>query len=91
VARVGGLTAVAAIPLVAGLSGQDYLDPELLTAGFRTAMTVAAALAAGSGVLAWVTISSGVCRGRPRPTSEYVCAIDAAPIDTAELSASGSR
>jgi Na+/melibiose symporter-like transporter len=91
VARVGGLTAVAAIPLVAGLSGQDYLDPELLTAGFRTTMMVAAVLAAGSGVLAWFTISSTVCRGRPRPSRNYVCAIDAAPIDVPELAGSESR
>ncbi|MGH9119930.1 MAG: DHA2 family efflux MFS transporter permease subunit [Acidimicrobiales bacterium] len=91
VARVGGLTAVAAIPIVAGLSGQDYLDPLLLTAGFRTTMIVAAVLAAGSGVLAWFTISSNVCRGRPRPSRQYVCAIDAAPIDVPELTTSGAR
>jgi MFS family permease len=91
VARVGGLTAVAALPLVAGLSGQDYLDPVQLTLGFRTVMAVAAGLAAGSGVLAFLTISSTVCRGRPRPASEYTCAIDAAPLDVPELTISGAR
>jgi EmrB/QacA subfamily drug resistance transporter len=80
VARVGGLAAVAALPLVAGLSGQDYQDPEALTAGFRVAMTVAAALAAGSGVLAYITIETNVCRGRPRPVAEVHCALDAAPL-----------
>jgi EmrB/QacA subfamily drug resistance transporter len=85
VARVGGLLAIAALPVVAGLSGQDYLDPILLTDGFRVVMVVAAALAAGSGVLAFVTISSNACRGRPRPASEYRCGIDAAPLDLSEL------
>ena len=91
VARIGGLIAVAALPLVAGLSGQDYLDPVLLTAGFETVMVVAAVLAAGSGVLAFFTISADVCRGRPRPASEYRCGIDAAPLDLPELTVSGSR
>jgi MFS family permease len=81
VARVGGLAAVAAVPLIAGLSGQDYQDPVALTDGFRMAMMVAAALAAASGVMAWFTIDRSVCKGRPRPASEYTCAIDAAPID----------
>jgi EmrB/QacA subfamily drug resistance transporter len=91
VARVGGLAAVAALPLVAGLSGQDYLDPVLLTAGFKTVMSVAAVLAAGSGVLAFFTISDDVCRGRPRPASEYRCGIDAAPLDLPELTSSSAR
>ena len=84
VARVGGLTAVAALPVVAGLSGQDYLDPEALTDGFRTVMYVSAALAAGSGVLAFFTISADVCRGRPRPAAAYRCGIDAVPLDIPE-------
>lgn len=84
IARVGGLAAVAAVPVVAGLSGLDYQDPVALTEGFRVAMVVAAALAASSGVLAWFTITSDVCRGRPKPAADYHCAIDAAPLQVAE-------
>jgi EmrB/QacA subfamily drug resistance transporter len=54
VARIGGLFAVALVPAVAGLGGSDAgLD---LSHGFATAMDIAAGLAAGGGVLAWLTI-----------------------------------
>jgi EmrB/QacA subfamily drug resistance transporter len=44
VARVAGLLAVAVLPAAAGISGAAYLHPAELAAGFRTAVTVAAAL-----------------------------------------------
>ena len=56
VARAAGLVAVATLPLVAGLSGSSGLDPYLLSAGFRTAMWVAATLAAAGGALSYLTI-----------------------------------
>ncbi len=56
VARAAGLLAIAVLPLVAGLSGDDYRDPVAFDAGFRIAMIVAAGLSAAGGVLAWVTI-----------------------------------
>lgn len=44
VSRAGGLLAVAALPSIVGLSAQDYADPEALTAGYRPAMLLCAAL-----------------------------------------------
>ena len=52
VARTGGLVAVAAIPVIVGLSGDGYADPALFADGFRHACWIAAALLAAGGVLA---------------------------------------
>ena len=56
VARVAGLLAVAALPVVAGISGADALDPGVFTDGFRVAMLLAAALCALGGLIAFATI-----------------------------------
>lgn len=56
VARTGLLFAVAAVPLVVGLSGDALLIPEELTAGYRPAMLIAAALTALAGLAAAVLI-----------------------------------
>ncbi|MFN8196497.1 MAG: MFS transporter [Nocardioidaceae bacterium] len=59
VARAGSLLAVAALPAVAGLSGDAYRDPSALTDGFRLSMLVCAALLASGGVVSWFGLSSG--------------------------------
>jgi EmrB/QacA subfamily drug resistance transporter len=56
VARVAGMLAIAALPLVAGLSGEAYAKASLLDPAFRTTMIVCAALLAVGGVLAAVTV-----------------------------------
>src|SRR6185503_2946776 len=38
VSRVGGLLAIAAIPIVAGVSGADALDPQRFSDGFQQAV-----------------------------------------------------
>ena len=48
VARVGGLLAVAVLPLAAGLTGDSFYDPAQMTDGFHMAMVVCAVLV-GSG------------------------------------------
>ncbi|MFC7485179.1 MFS transporter [Knoellia sp. CPCC 206453] len=53
VARAGSLIAVAALPALVGLSGDDYLDPTAMTSGFRAAMVVCAALLTVGGVVSW--------------------------------------
>jgi EmrB/QacA subfamily drug resistance transporter len=58
VARVAGLLAVAVQPVVAGLTGDSFYDPAKMTHGFHVGMIVCAILAAGGGILAWLTISS---------------------------------
>lgn len=53
VARAGSLLAVAALPAVAGLSGDAYLDPVAMTEGYRVSMIACAALMAAGGVTSW--------------------------------------
>jgi EmrB/QacA subfamily drug resistance transporter len=63
VARAAQLLAVAALPLLVGLSGADYADPAALADGYRTAMLVCAGLFAVGGLVAWTTVRDDVLRG----------------------------
>lgn len=54
VARTGTLLAVAAIPPLVGLSGDDYTDPASLTQGYRLAAFVIAGLLAAGGAVSWL-------------------------------------
>ncbi len=54
VARTGSLLAVAALPAAVGLTGTDYSDPGLLTAGYERALLLSAAMLALGGVVSWV-------------------------------------
>jgi EmrB/QacA subfamily drug resistance transporter len=60
VARAGSLLAVAALPVVAGLSGDAYLDPQAMTSGYRTSMLACAVLMAAGGVTSWFGLGRGV-------------------------------
>lgn len=76
VSRVGGLLAVAILPLIAGLTGDAFYDPAAMTDGFHTAMWVTAGLSALGGVIAWAGIDTGVlAREAPpeAPTGELSC------------------
>jgi hypothetical protein len=53
VARAGSLLAVAALPALVGLAGDDYLDLEAMTSGYRSAMLWCAGLLAAGGVVSW--------------------------------------
>lgn len=53
VARAGSLLAVAALPVVAGMSGESYLDPAAMTSGYRISITACAVLMAAGGVTSW--------------------------------------
>jgi EmrB/QacA subfamily drug resistance transporter len=77
-ARAAGLVAVAALPVVVGLTGSAYLQPALFATGFRHAMWLAGALCALGGVVAFVTIRGGE---RRRAEQEcYSCPLDAPPV-----------
>ena len=58
VARAAGLIAVAVLPVLAGITGDSYLNPAQLGHGFKTAAVMAAAFCAAGGVLAALTISN---------------------------------
>ncbi len=60
VARVAGLLAVAGLPVLVGISGHGFYEPGKMATGFHVAMAICAALAAGGGVLAWLTITGSV-------------------------------
>jgi EmrB/QacA subfamily drug resistance transporter len=90
VARTAGLIAVAALPLITGLSSSDYQDPELLADAFRLAMLVMAALAAAGGLLALATIRRNILRPEaddpPRP-SRHHCAVAGTPLEASRVGA----
>ncbi|MFF4648641.1 MFS transporter [Streptomyces sp. NPDC001380] len=84
VARAAGLIAVAALPLVVGLSGDDYHDPAAFGTSFDAALLVCAGLLAAGAVLAWCTIRSDVLRGPQAPAEpppcRCHCAVGAPPL-----------
>lgn len=58
VARAGSLLAVAALPALVGLSGDDYLDPTAMTSGFRASMVICAFLLGIGGVVSWFGLAN---------------------------------
>jgi MFS family permease len=88
VARTAGLAAVAALPLIVGLSGTDYENPAALTDGFHGAVLACAILALAGGALAWLTISNDVLRTAPvadgdtpdRAATDFGCGVAGTPL-----------
>jgi EmrB/QacA subfamily drug resistance transporter len=70
IARVGSLLAVAILPLIAGLTGDNFYDPSKMTDGFHMGMVACAGLAAAGGLLAWFTISDDVLHAEPERRGE---------------------
>jgi EmrB/QacA subfamily drug resistance transporter len=56
VARVAGLLAVALIPVLAGISGDDYLVPEAFDEGFRIGVLICAGLCVAGGLIVTVAL-----------------------------------
>ncbi len=82
VARTAGLLAVAVLPVVSGLSGDDYENAGAFAAGFRTAMLLSAALLVVGAVLSALTIgrfelddAAAPDESQERPPDRH-CAID---------------
>lgn len=79
VARVAGLLAVAVVPMIAGLTGDKFYEPDHMTHGFHVGMVVCAILAALGAVVAWTTISSDVLHeeeGEPEEC-DFTCGVGA--------------
>lgn len=67
VARIAQLAAVAVVPWIAGLSGQEIHQREALAAGFPRAMLAMAGVALAGAALAWWTIDDEpLGEARPR-------------------------
>jgi len=79
VARAASLLAVAVLPLVAGLRGDDYRAPERFAAGFRVATLVCAGLLASGGLLAALIIRNEARRREPAPPRRH-CAVAGPPM-----------
>ncbi len=62
VARTGGLLAIAALPLLVGLTGDQYADPARLTPAYRNAMMICAGLTVAGSIAAFVGISRSAGR-----------------------------
>jgi EmrB/QacA subfamily drug resistance transporter len=85
VARTGSLLAVAAVPTLAGISGQVYEDPAAFDRGFAVAMWVSASALVVGGVLAWLTIRAEVAAPEAREPAPArrpppQCAVGAPPL-----------
>jgi predicted MFS family arabinose efflux permease len=83
--RFGGLLAVAILPPLAGITGQAYLHPAALAAGFRIAVLISGGLCGAGGLLAALTITNPRSEpaGAPAPEQCLYCALDAPPLITA--------
>ena len=55
-ARAGSLLAVAALPAVVGLGGEEYADPQAFDAAYGSAMMICAALLVVGGAISWFAI-----------------------------------
>ncbi len=67
VARAGSLLAVAALPAVVGLGGDDYADPTAFSSAYRTAMLLCAALLLLGGGVSWLLIRNPDVAPTARP------------------------
>ena len=61
VARTGSLLAVSALPAVVGISGADYQQPDVFSAGYQQAQLICAVLLFAGGAISFV----GLRPGRP--------------------------
>ncbi len=84
VARAAGLLAVAAIPPLAGLTGEAYNDPTRFLHGFRVSLVACAALMAAAAALAFWTVRDDALRARPKtpePQCKTHCAVAGPPLE----------
>lgn len=83
-ARVAGLLAVAALPLLAGMGPEAYRSAEEFGETFRRAMPMCAGVLVVGSLIAWSTVRRGV-RGAvgPRPECRVNCGVVAPPLEQA--------
>jgi predicted MFS family arabinose efflux permease len=84
VARAASLLFVAAIPPLAGLTGDAQSHPLVFLHGFRIAILASAALVACGAVLSFFTIRDDALRAAPtaaKPECTVNCAVGAPPLE----------
>ena len=57
IARTGSLLAVAALPVLVGLSGDDYEDPQTMADGYVAGMLACSALLVAGAVIAFLGLA----------------------------------
>ena len=73
-ARFAQLLATAALPAAAGLSAASAVTPDAFSDGYRSAMLIAAAIAAVGGLISWATVRGRERRRAPRhPSPSQAC------------------
>jgi EmrB/QacA subfamily drug resistance transporter len=91
VARIGGLLAVAVLPVFAGLTGRSYTDPAVLQPAFVTVMWACVALLLSGGLLSAVFVRAAepapsTATAGPIPEREpqrSYCPVDGPPLTAA--------
>jgi EmrB/QacA subfamily drug resistance transporter len=68
---VNNALAVAALPVVVGLGGEEYADPAAFDAGYRSAMVICAVLLALGGAISWFTIRNQVLEEQPEEVHAF--------------------
>ncbi|WP_067826562.1 MFS transporter [Nocardia inohanensis] len=90
VARAAGLLAVAAIPPLAGLTGDAYNDPSRFEHGFRMALLSCVVLMVAAAALAFVTVRNDTLATAPpeaTPQCKVNCPVGAPPLEPATAAA----
>ncbi|MEV6393986.1 MFS transporter [Streptomyces sp. NPDC051907] len=87
-ARAAGLLAVAALPLLAGMSPDAYLSADEFGATFQRAMPMCAGLLAVGSLIAWWTLRTPAAAGADEAEHSHVecrvnCGVSAPPLEQA--------
>ncbi len=80
VARVASLVAVAILPLLAGLSGEDYRHPAAFSSGFHIAVTICAGLCVLAGMIALAGISNLPVAPSEGSETQTYCPVEGPPV-----------
>ena len=100
VARAAGLLAVALLPTLSGLSGDDYRSATAFSSGFRISIGISVALLVAGAALA----AAGIRNPRPSPGIEawpvpegpqrtgpaFACPVDGPHLETADAATRGT-
>jgi EmrB/QacA subfamily drug resistance transporter len=80
VARAAGLLAVAVLPVVAGISGEDYQHPTEFLHGFRIVVVICAALLVVGALISATLIRNPHADDRPPSDSRTCCGVEGPPF-----------